>query len=404
MRGILKNKLNKRKRQKEEPKTEHIEAVKRQKGEKMKDESLKKEEKKEKSEGGSESSEEKVKRKEEEKSEGGSESSEEKGKRKEGKDLKEVNTFKALPILVSLGEGEGGREKTFKKYLYFKKHIPQQTSQEEEEEEEENCLFVLNIPPYFEESELEEVFRKCGAIKRIHFSPLHNNGNQNLFSPTLLPFPSSCSSSQLKTAIVSFYEEKALEKALSMKEEQFQQPILSVTNHSVGLLRWIEEQRNEKRDPDKLKEEVDKFMEEFDLRQKKERKKLLKKTKKRGNGAEEEFVEELEDPSNKKKHKELGEGEGKEGKGGWTLVTYKLKKKPSKVSSTQLKKVDKEREKKTSISNFYNFQRSQDRKDSSFFIPFLSFHLIPFHSSNAFLKKKRTSRVEKEIRTGQESN
>ena len=98
-------------------------------------------------------------------------------------------------------------------------------------------------------------------------------------------------------------------------------------------------------------------MEEFDEEQKREKKKLDKRMK----------------PN----------------KDGWTLVSHKKAKKTKNHNSVKLKKYDKEKDKKTILNDFYNFQRTRATKESK--------KLKILKKKKLTKKKKRIGRIKKKV-------
>lgn len=216
-------------------------------------------------------------------------------------------------------------------YLYYREHSVRGMN---EHKPPHRTLFVNNIPPYANKESIKSVFSSCGKIVEVH---LHEK-------PSPEPQPQETSQyfkmhppiQGFGVAYVVFMNAGGLKKALDMK--CYQSKPLSTSKHPVhtGVTKWCKEYNSGFCDPEKLQEEIDVFMQEFD------------KT------AEEERI----------KAKEAAQTPDDEG---WVTVTKGGSKRRHGIPRVEgITKKIKERAKtkrsKREILNFYNFQMRESKK------------------------------------------
>ncbi|KOC63729.1 Ribosomal RNA-processing protein 7 like protein A, partial [Habropoda laboriosa] len=196
--------------------------------------------------------------------------------------------------------------------LFFKEHS---IRNQELEYPKGRTLFVLNIPPYVSKEALRYTFGEhFGYVDLLYF--VKTNG--------------------FKTAYIVFQEELSVEKALKISDNYV------VTLHSqnsvcfFGLEKWVIEYNESRIDQEKLKQNIEEYMENYE--------------------------KQVAD----KKAKEKAIEEAKENDG-WVTVTgrkkrgqFALSRKESTINKVQHK--EEQKNKKKQLLNFYTFQIRESKK------------------------------------------
>ncbi|XP_044533713.1 ribosomal RNA-processing protein 7 homolog A [Gracilinanus agilis] len=126
-------------------------------------------------------------------------------------------------------------------------------------------LFVLNVPPYCPEERLAQLFSDCcGPVQTVKLHP-----KPDLSQPP--PEPLTATASELfcpkpvpgfQVAYLVFKKPASMQKAMALPGPL----IISTESHPVktGIEKWIADYTASLGDPEALRVEVDKFMEEYD--------------------------------------------------------------------------------------------------------------------------------------------
>ncbi|XP_043823124.1 ribosomal RNA-processing protein 7 homolog A isoform X2 [Dromiciops gliroides] len=124
----------------------------------------------------------------------------------------------------------------------------------------ERTLFVLNVPPYCSEGCLAQLFSSCGPIQSVN---LHDKPDLSE-TPKTSASAFFCSKSVpgFQVAYVVFVKPASVLKAVALQGPL----IISTERHPVktGIEKWIADYTDSLVDPEALRVEVDKFMEEYD--------------------------------------------------------------------------------------------------------------------------------------------
>lgn len=130
-------------------------------------------------------------------------------------------------------------------------------------------LFLLNIPPYVSEQNLQKVFSKCGKVENILFAEKPGREeSQKWITPDL--FTLERSPYKYKVAYVIFKDSKSLAAALKLKSiDLFDES--GNTLVKSGTEKYMEEFLSKFVPETILQEKIDEFMRIYDLTEQKER-------------------------------------------------------------------------------------------------------------------------------------
>lgn len=206
-------------------------------------------------------------------------------------------------------------ENTDKHRLFFKEHI---IRKQEPEHPKGKTLFVLNVPPYAVARALKKAFSKiCGNVRNVSFT----------------------TSKGFKTAYIVFQKESSVEKALELSEDCVLILNPSGTTSCTGLKKWCKEYNDSLRDEDKMKKEIEDYMNNYDQK--------------------------VTDRVQREKDAQ----EDAEGNDGWVTVTgqkkrgqFALSRKESTIHKVQHK--EEQRNRKKQLLNFYTFQIRESKKQN----------------------------------------
>ncbi|XP_072452428.1 ribosomal RNA-processing protein 7 homolog A [Notamacropus eugenii] len=199
----------------------------------------------------------------------------------------------------------------------------------------DRTLFVLNVPPYCSEDCLARLFSACGPVQSAHLQDKPalsqapgesaKEARAAFFCPKPVP--------GFQVAYVVFRKPASVPKAVALQGPL----IISTDSHPVktGIEKWIADYADSLADPEALKLEVDKFMEDYD-----------KKT------AEEDAKAEAE--------------EGVPDEEGWVKVTRRGRR-PGlpRSEAASLRVLEKEKRKKArkELLNFYAWQHRETKME-----------------------------------------
>ncbi|XP_027710131.1 ribosomal RNA-processing protein 7 homolog A [Vombatus ursinus] len=158
--------------------------------------------------------------------------------------------YRAIPIKFS-------QDQASSHFLYIKEHRVRGGAKSSWPPD--RTLFVLNVPPYCSEECLARLFAACGPVQsvRLHEKPdLSETPKESsvFFCPKPVP--------GFHVAYVVFRKPASLPKAVALQGPL----IISAESHPVktGIEKWIADYADSLVDPEALRLEVDKFMEEYD--------------------------------------------------------------------------------------------------------------------------------------------
>ncbi|KAM8981783.1 ribosomal RNA-processing protein 7 homolog A [Sarcophilus harrisii] len=195
----------------------------------------------------------------------------------------------------------------------------------------DRTLFVLNVPPYCSEGCLAQLFSACGPVQSVSLhekpdlSEMPKTTSSEFFSPKSVP--------GFQVAYVVFRKPASVPKAVALPGPL----IASTESHPVktGIEKWIADYADSLVDPEALRVEVDKFMEEYDKK-----------------AAEEDAKAEAE--------------EGVPDEEGWVKVTRKGRR-PGlpRSEAASLRVLEKEKRKKArkELLNFYAWQHRETKME-----------------------------------------
>lgn len=217
-------------------------------------------------------------------------------------------------------------------HLFYKKH---KTSKSGHDEFNSRTLFVNNIPPYFSEQGLKNVFTAFGKVEHVFiyskptsnpFEKLNQNESKSYFDET------EKEEYGYKVAYVVFTTEQSLDKCV--KKPLDKERVLNV-ELNTGMKKWIDEYKKNFVDAKKLNSEIDEFMLNYD--EEKEKK-------------EKEEEEKLNQPD----------------EDGWVTVTPKSRKSNLAFTEKNIEKMKSKQKKKRQqmqLVNFYSFQMKESKKE-----------------------------------------
>lgn len=202
--------------------------------------------------------------------------------------------------------------------LYIKEHNVRDT---DSNKPSDRTLFVLNVAPFLNETQLKEIFSVAGKVELLNLSNKPSSSEKNIEETNLFK---SKDIDGFKVAHVVYSKESGLRKALKLQQLNPPQTCLKTNN---GLAKWIGDYNNSIPKVKLMKEEIKSFMEKYDLK----------------------IKEQIE------KEKTMGEADDE----GWVTVTRQgrnpgFERKESTTNKILSQK--EESQKKKQLKNFYTFQ------------------------------------------------
>ncbi|XP_046447845.1 ribosomal RNA-processing protein 7 homolog A-like [Daphnia pulex] len=190
-------------------------------------------------------------------------------------------------------------------------------------------LFVLNVPPYYTERSIKELFKAAGSVESVCFEEKPSatkeisNMNSFFFQNHIKGF---------KVAYVVYKNVVSLKAAMKL---EWKTSIMSTEEKPIktGLEKWISQYESSFIDPKALQTEVDTFMSEFDT-------------------------------SKEREEEEAKLKEGQPDDEGWITVT-KHSKHAARTETMEKKVMDKEKQKQKDkkLINFYSFQMRETKME-----------------------------------------
>ncbi|XP_036616361.1 ribosomal RNA-processing protein 7 homolog A [Trichosurus vulpecula] len=230
--------------------------------------------------------------------------------------------YRAVPIKFS-------QDQASSHFLYIKEHRVRGGARSSWPPD--RTLFVLNVPPYCPEACLAQLFSTCGPVQSVHLCerPDLSERPEEAPSPFFCPKPVP----GFQVAYVVFSKPASVPKAVAL-----QGPLIVSTESQpvkTGIEKWIADYADSLVDPEALRLEVDKFMEDYDKKM-----------------AEEEAEAEAE--------------EGIPDEEGWVKVTRRGRR-PGlpRSEAASLRVLDKEKRKKArkELLNFYAWQHRETKME-----------------------------------------
>lgn len=181
--------------------------------------------------------------------------------------------FVGLALSLS-GESEtatGGNGMCFAHHLYYKKQTAKPKAAvswdgEEEEDTSKRTIFVVNIPPNFDYSDVMEVLRCFGEVDSVVF---HESQDAQHHIPGVLTSEVSRTVG-CQRADVIFASEDGVTRALEQPIDGTRQPYQEASKPS-GKTKWLQQYHAHRPKSDTLQMQVDRFMEAFDQRKQQEK-------------------------------------------------------------------------------------------------------------------------------------
>lgn len=149
--------------------------------------------------------------------------------------------FKVLPIRLS-------KKNTTSHELFIKEHA---VRHHESDKPPNRTLFIVNVPPYINESYLNKVFSSAGAVDNVILQSKQNSTDNEIHN-----------SGGFKIAFVIFKDSNGLKTALNLSNID----LIPINDDTIltGMKKWMKEYNDQICDRDKLEEEVNNFVLEFD--------------------------------------------------------------------------------------------------------------------------------------------
>lgn len=173
--------------------------------------------------------------------------------------------------------------KTQTRQLFIRKH---NVKQETDDKPLGKTLFLINVPPYINETELKSAFRCVGPIEAVQLlenSIDHSHDNtpstRTTSSNRSKYFDKPNQIIGFKVAYIVFKLTKSLERALKLAKVSIQEPedaaTANTTEHNsilcTGIEKWTNEYLNSLIDEKVLDSEVTDYMHAFEAREQEER-------------------------------------------------------------------------------------------------------------------------------------
>ncbi|KAK7604130.1 hypothetical protein V9T40_004403 [Parthenolecanium corni] len=143
--------------------------------------------------------------------------------------------------------------------IFYKQH---KVRDESNDRPSDLTLFVCNIPPYYNEECMKQLFRTCGVVKSVYFASVESPTEIQEKPKSL--FDEVEEIEGYKVAYVVFTSANDLQKALSWKPTK--PVVISNDEFSLmtGLKKWCQEYNDSFILPSDLDKEISKFMSNYD--------------------------------------------------------------------------------------------------------------------------------------------
>lgn len=169
-----------------------------------------------------------------------------------------------IPLAVSLTTTEG-EVNPFAHHIYYKKQRvkkkpPVSWDGEEEEDTSERTLFLANIPPNYDYSDVMNVFSSFGDVASVIFQ----SDSTNPVPPGVLTSRRT-STQGCQRAELIFASDESMQEALNASLANTRQPCQEGTKLG-GTAKWLAQYEKNRPKSKTLQLQVDRFMESFDMR------------------------------------------------------------------------------------------------------------------------------------------
>lgn len=251
-----------------------------------------------------------------------------KRKRAEPAPIQDIKGFRVLSLLLSDPSDDVSPACNDTRCIYFKKHTGKKQvsnlgggADDGEEDSSDRTLFVTNVPSFYTGSDLTEVFSMFGDVESAIVLESH--------APHGIPLTKKIGS---RSAHIIFEDSSSLETALSTDLSAVKIPFVKGSAPS-GISKWLLDYKAIRPDVSMAQAQVDRFMAAFD-----ERTEAEKAARKSGPKVDSE---------------------------GFTLVSYKKKRKLVSAEDEALGEASKKKSKssKPVVVNFYKFQERQKKQE-----------------------------------------
>ncbi|CAF0778824.1 unnamed protein product [Brachionus calyciflorus] len=223
-------------------------------------------------------------------------------------------------------------------HLFYKKN---KIGKSETNEFNSRTLFVNNIPPYYTEQGIKNVFSVFGRVDNvfIHSKPTSNPfiKQNEIHKKSYFEHDDENNDDEhgFKIAYVVFSQEQSVDK--SLKKPIDNERILTNTDTiiSTGMKKWVEEYKRNFVDAKKLNKEIDEYMMNYD-------------------------------EEKAKKEQEQEEMANQPDEDGWITVTPKSRKSNLAFTERNIEKMKTKQKKKRQqmqLINFYSFQMKESKKE-----------------------------------------
>ncbi|XP_055903485.1 ribosomal RNA-processing protein 7 homolog A [Eupeodes corollae] len=172
--------------------------------------------------------------------------------------MPEISGYKVLPIRLS-------EDSTNSQVTYVREHFIRQV---DPNKPKGRTLFLLNIPPYVSENDLEIFFSKIGAVNSVRFSDHPGRDENNKLEHTC-PFSVTSIPSVYKVAFVVFKNTESVSKALKLSSIDLFDEQTGKTLVVSGVQKWKRDYKNSFLEESKIQPIIDEYMQAYDKREKK---------------------------------------------------------------------------------------------------------------------------------------
>ncbi|XP_031617894.1 ribosomal RNA-processing protein 7 homolog A [Contarinia nasturtii] len=184
----------------------------------------------------------------------------------------DLKGFKVLNLEFTFNNEKQTRQ------LFIQKHNAKKTT---DDKPIGKTLFIINIPPYINESQLQSAFSSLGSVENIFISEntiehTNDDSNSNSIADQSKYFNKSHEVLGFKMAYVVFKLTKSLEKSLKLSKVQIVPNENGDSDLFIGIDKWNKQYMDSFIDENALQADVDDYMHAFEEREQEEREEARK--------------------------------------------------------------------------------------------------------------------------------
>lgn len=168
--------------------------------------------------------------------------------------MAEIEGYKVIPIKVT-------PDAQHPHHVYMREH---HTRVMDPNKPKRRTLFLLNVPPYVTEQNLEDFFKTVGPVESVSFAARPGQNETNKWHQNCTKFSNVRPPYVFKVAYIVFQSSNSVSKALKLTSIDLYSPTSGESFVASGMQLWHTLQEQYILDEDKTQQEIDEVMQSYD--------------------------------------------------------------------------------------------------------------------------------------------